>query len=299
MSSPPNWNLLVIASDPWDAGLINEALSELEESQYARAFQRTISWQRAECLDDALDLAATGQYDAALCDLQLSDCEGLHTFLRLLERASKMPVIVLVDRASEDLGIAAMREGASDYLLKEEFDCIPLARSLRYAMDRSQTDKALRTNRGVDKLTGLLDEEEFRIRATYALELAASLGLSTSMTVAELVLADPTSVPMARTLDVLEIAERMRSIFEPPDLVGRMGPARFAALRISRSDVKPPTDWISPSGIAVVYGKAQAPAGAPSTLPFLMGEAVRELSQNRLEVMDSFPEKVARRASAV
>ena len=299
MSSPPNWNLLVIASDPWDAGLVNEALSELEESQYARAFQRAISWQRAECLEDALDLAATGQYDAALCDLQLSDCEGLHTFLRLHERAARMPVIVLVDRASEDLGIAAMREGASDYLLKEEFDCMPLARSLRYAMERSQTDKAMRANRGLDKLTGLLDEEEFRIRATYALDLASGIGLGASITVAELVLADPTSVPMARTLDVLEIAERMRGTFEPPDLVGRLGPARFAALRISRSDAPPPADWISPSGIAVVYGKARVPAGTAATLPLLLGEAVRELSQNRLEVMDIFPERVAQRASTV
>ena len=300
MSSPPNWSLLVIASDPWDAGLVSEALSELEESQYARAFQRTISWQRAECLGDALDLAATGHYDAALCDLQLSDSEGLHTFLRLHERAPKMPVIALVDRASEDLGVAAMREGASDYLIKEEFDCIPLARSLRYAMDRSQMDKASRAHRGLDKLTGLLDEEEFFSRGKYAVALAASAGLSASITIAELALNDTSSLPVDHTLDVLEIAERMRSLYENPDLVARIGPVRFAALRVSRSETKPPINWIAPSGVAIVYGQAEFPAGAPISLPILMGDAVKDLFQHRLEAIEAAPEHVAKgRASAV
>ena len=291
MSSSPNWNLLVIASDPWDAGLVNEALSELEETQYARAFQRSISWQRAECLEDALDLAGTGNYNAALCDLQLSDCEGLHTFLRLHERAPRMPVIVLVDRASEDLGIAAMREGASDYLLKEEFDCIPLARSLRYAMDRSQTDQASQAHRGLDKLTGLLEEEEFVSRGLYALSLAASVGLGASLTIAELALEDTSTLPLDHTLDVLEIAERMRGLFEPPDLVGRIGPVKFAALRVARNETKPPADWITPSGIAVLYGQAEFPAGAPKSLPELMVEAGRDLSQHRIELAGSFPVK--------
>lgn len=285
MSPPSNWNLLLIASDPWDIGLVREALSELEENQYARSFQKTISWQMAECLDDALDLAGTGEYDIALCDLQLSDSEGLHTFLKLRAKAPHLPVIVLVNRSAEDLGIAAMREGAQDYLLKEEFDCLPLARSIRYALERRQNEIASEEHWGIDKLTGLLDEKEFLRRASYAIELAASTGLSAALTVVEIAMEDASS---DHTLDVLEIAERLRGLFEPPDLVARIGPIKYAALRIARAEEIPFPRWVTPSGIPVAHAHARFDAGAPKELSVLLSEAERALSENKLQTMEAF-----------
>ena len=288
MAAPTNWNLLLIASDPWDSGLVREALSELEENKYATSFQKTISWQMAECLEDALDLAGTGNYDIALCDLQLSDSEGLHTFLKLKAKAPQMPVIVLVDRKSEDLGIAAMREGAQDYLLKEEFDCLPLARSIRYAMVRRQNEAATEEHWGTDKLTGLLDQKEFLRQASYAVDLAKSTSLSASLTLVEIALEDNGSVMADQTLDVLEISERMRGIFVTPDLVARIGSFKFAALRIAKAEEIAVPQWITPSGIPVAHGHSGFQAGAPKTLAALLAEAGHALAENKLLTMEAF-----------
>lgn len=288
MAAPTSWNLLLIASDPWDSGLVREALSELEENKYATSFQKTISWQMAECLEDALDLAGTGDYDIALCDLQLSDSEGLHTFLKLRANAPQMPVIVLVDRKSEDLGIAAMREGAQDYLLKEEFDCVPLARSIRYAMVRRQNEVALEEHWGTDKLTGLLDQKEFLRQASYAVDLAKSTGLNASLTLVEIASEDSNCVMADRTLDVLEISERMRGIFEPPDLIARIGSFKFASLRIAKADEIVVPRWITPSGIPVAHGHSGFQAGAPQSLADLLAEADKALTENKLQTMAAF-----------
>lgn len=285
MSPPNNWNLLLIASDPWDIGLVREALSELEENQYARSFQRTISFQMAECLEDALDLAGTGDYDIALCDLQLSDSEGLHTYLKLRAKSPDLPVIVLVSRSAEDLGVAAMREGAQDYLLKEEFDCLPLARSIRYAMERRQNEIASAEHWGIDKLTGLLDQKEFLSRASYATELATSLGLGAALTVVEIASENEIA---DRTLDVLEIAERLRGLFEPPDLVARVGPIKFAALRIAKAGETSIPKWVTPSGIPVAHAHARFEPGAPKEIAALLSEAERSLTENKLQTMTAF-----------
>ncbi len=288
MAPQTSWNLLLIASDPWDSGLVREALSELEENKYATSFQRTISWQMAECLEDALDLAGTGNYDIALCDLQLSDSDGLHTLLKLKAKAPQMPVIVLVDRKSEDLGIAAMREGAQDYLLKEEFDCVPLARSIRYAMIRRQNEMAIEEHWGTDKLTGLLDQKEFLRQASYAIDLAKSTGLSASLTLVEIASEDTGRVIPDRTLDVLEISERLRGIFDPPDLIARIGSFKFAVLSIAKADEISVPRWITPSGIPVAHGHAGFQAGMPHPLAALLAEADQALAQNKLQTMAAF-----------
>lgn len=287
MLSPANWNLLLVASDPWDAGLLEEALSELDENQYARSFQRPIAWQRAECLDDARDLAATGDYDVVLLDLHLSDSDGLHTYLRLKAKAPDVPVIILIDRKSEDLGVAAMREGAQDYLVKEDLDCQPLGRSIRYVMERHQHALASAAHAGIDKLTGLLDASEFLHRAGYAVDLAMQLRLNVSLTLLEIAADEYQTTTSDRTLDVLEIADRMRSIFEHPDLVARISPLRYAALRVAPTSEPPSPSWVTPSGIPVVHGHSGFSAGLPRQLSVLMAEAEKALCENKLQTIDS------------
>ena len=54
-----------------------------------------------------------------------------------------------------------MREGAAGYLLKEDLDCLPLARALRTAFERQQAVLARQEMPGTDELTGLTSRAGF------------------------------------------------------------------------------------------------------------------------------------------
>ena len=84
------------------------------------------------------------RYDLVLLDLNLPDCAGIEVCERMLAAAPHTPVIVLTNQNSEDLGTKAMREGAQDYLIKREVDGPLLGRAIRYAIERSCTEQALR-----------------------------------------------------------------------------------------------------------------------------------------------------------
>lgn len=81
--------------------------------------------------------------DAVLLNLGLPDSSGYETFLRLQARAPGTPVIILSDRADEELASKAVREGAQDYLIKGRFDHHEVAHAVRYAIERQRAEARL------------------------------------------------------------------------------------------------------------------------------------------------------------
>jgi two-component system, cell cycle sensor histidine kinase and response regulator CckA len=79
-----------------------------------------------------------------LLDLSLPDSQGLDTFLELHRQAPGLPIIVLTGLDDETLAMRAMHEGAQDYLPKGQVDGNLLGRSIRYAIERQQSEEALR-----------------------------------------------------------------------------------------------------------------------------------------------------------
>lgn len=93
--------------------------------------------------------AATAQltqrrFDLVLLDLTLPDQRGLDTFLAIQKAAPLVPVIVLSGVSDEAIALQALRAGAQDYLLKNEFDGRLLARAIRYAIERKAVEARLR-----------------------------------------------------------------------------------------------------------------------------------------------------------
>jgi len=71
------------------------------------------------------------------------------------------PIVVLADEQDENLANWLLREGAQDVLLKPELECVPLARSLRYAIERQRKFETLRASPFLDELTGVLTPQAF------------------------------------------------------------------------------------------------------------------------------------------
>lgn len=132
----PTINLLLIEDDKEDAELIQLMVREYERARFQ------IHWKRK--LSEALDSMEAEEYDVVLLDLTLPDVLGLDSFTRLHKEYPDLPIVVLSGLANEKVIFQAMQNGAQDYLIKGEIDSKSLCRSLIYAIERKQGEKALR-----------------------------------------------------------------------------------------------------------------------------------------------------------
>lgn len=77
-------------------------------------------------------------YDVILLGLDQPGCTGLDALKKLLPQAGDVPVIVLSGHEPRELGLDAVRCGAEDYLVKGDFDCELLVRTIRNATERAR-----------------------------------------------------------------------------------------------------------------------------------------------------------------
>jgi len=82
--------------------------------------------------------------DVVLLDLDLVDGQGTAVFDRLRRTAPDTPVIVLTAAGEDPAALRAMQRGAQDYLVKEKTDAELLCRAIRYSLERTRVEAALR-----------------------------------------------------------------------------------------------------------------------------------------------------------
>ncbi len=128
--------VLLIEDDPEDVRLIQKLLSETAMARFAL--------EPFDTLSSGLKRLAKGDIDAIVLDLGLPDCQGLDTFTRTQDQGRDVPIVVLTDLDDETLAIQAMRAGGQDYLAKQQLDSNLLVRTLRNAIERKQSEEALR-----------------------------------------------------------------------------------------------------------------------------------------------------------
>lgn len=127
--------VLLVEDNPGDARLIREMLATAGEN-----FQ--LEW--VDRLDDGLERLDRGGVDVVLLDLGLPDSQGLDTFISAAWHCPGVPFVVLTGLADENVGVAAVRQGAQDYLIKGEVEAGLLLRAVRYAAERMRAAEALR-----------------------------------------------------------------------------------------------------------------------------------------------------------
>lgn len=131
--------VLLVEDDPGDAFLVQELLTEVGAPVD---------------LEIATDMASArprlGSVHCVLLDLGLPDTTGLGGLRDVLRSGSGVAVCVLTGMHDEHLGIAAVGEGAQDYLVKDQVDGVLLSRALRYAVERKRADDNARRLREVE-----------------------------------------------------------------------------------------------------------------------------------------------------
>ncbi|HLK55556.1 MAG TPA: diguanylate cyclase [Chthonomonadaceae bacterium] len=158
-------HILLVEDDPTDARLLQEALDAAGHT----ASRLTV----ASSLREALPLVEAQDFDVVLLALTLPDSKGLETLEYAGDYARRLPIIILTETETEELGRKAVSAGAQDYLVKGRYTGELVARSLRYAIERHQMQEELRALSLRDELTGLCNQRGFLTLAEQHLKIAA------------------------------------------------------------------------------------------------------------------------------
>jgi len=130
--------LLMVEDNPGDAHLIRRLLD--------RTALKPLRLTAVDCVSAALEfLRDQEKVDVVLLDVSLPDTRpgSLDSLTRIKQAAPDLPVILLTGIDDEELAVQAVRQGAQDYLVKQEIDEGLLGRSIRYAIERKRAEMAL------------------------------------------------------------------------------------------------------------------------------------------------------------
>lgn len=227
MSLPSSIRVLLVEDNPGDARLIQETLNEMPGA--------TFSVERVDTLRAALDRLGDESADIAvvLLDLSLPDSQGLESFRSLYAREPRVPIVVLSGNQDEAVGIAAVNEGAQDYLVKGRAGAELIGRSIRYAIERHRTLEQVRQLAIHDPLTGLANRRGFMMLAEHHLAVA-----SRQRRPLALVFADMDRMKAINDVfghaegdrALIDAAHLLRETFRQSDVLARLGGDEFTVL---------------------------------------------------------------------
>jgi len=124
----PSTHILLLEDNPGDVGLLKETL--ISEKTFPCRLDVS---QR---LSDGLKRLSREPFDAVVLDLYLPDSSGLETLSQVHHAAPHLPIVVLTGLGSPETATEALREGAEDFLSKDDLNGPLFARSIRYALER-------------------------------------------------------------------------------------------------------------------------------------------------------------------
>ena len=96
--------------------------------------------------NDALKHMTERDYDLYFVDYRLGAKSGVDLLREALDNNCEEPIILLTGKGNYHVDIEAMQMGAIDYLIKTELTMEKMERSIRYALERASTLKALKAN---------------------------------------------------------------------------------------------------------------------------------------------------------
>jgi PleD family two-component response regulator len=222
--------VLLIQDEPLEVHLTAEAAAEIAENPSARLWLKDCELRLADHPEEALRRLQEEEFDAVLLDLDAGGGNGAAVCRAIAVLEPSPPVVLLSNSEGQALALTLIRDGAQECLLKSELDCLPLARALRCAMERHRAMEACKSKSLVDDLTGLYSLRGFLHLAERHWALAERLKLPLWLSVVDVNIHG--CEHQARDLRLIQFAEHLQARSSAADLTARIGPARFAWLRL-------------------------------------------------------------------
>ena len=133
--NPASWTVLLVEDDDDDYLILKSVVAEM--------VHRKVDLQRVSSGAEAREALSRQTYDAVLVDYLLGDMTGLDLIQEMTLLGLPCPMILLTGMGTYELDMEAMRVGAVDYLSKSELNAGLLERTIRYAIERKQTEQSL------------------------------------------------------------------------------------------------------------------------------------------------------------
>ena len=130
--------ILIVDDDEDDFILTGEYMQSIPGNSFK------IEW--CKNFNDALVRLKSAEYDIYFVDYRLGAKSGVDFLKEAIRYQSEEPIVLLTGKGNYDVDIEAMQLGAVDYLVKTELTTEKMERCIRYALERSNTLKALRAN---------------------------------------------------------------------------------------------------------------------------------------------------------
>ncbi len=148
--------VLLVDDDQDDYIILRDLFLEIEAEKFRLEWVATY--------DDAIESMVHNKHDVYLVDYLLGERNGLELLNEAAKNGCKRPIILLTGKGTQEVDMAAMKAGASDYLVKGEIGASLLERSIRYAIERKHTQEELRKAR--DELELHVEERTAKLART-------------------------------------------------------------------------------------------------------------------------------------
>ncbi len=127
--------VLIIENHPEDVDLLRRMFSEVPDEDFDLVFSDRVS--------EGLAYLAEGGFVVVILELSLTNGLNPDTVSIFQSQFPHVPIIVMTDLNVDKHALQAVRQGAQDYLVKNELNSFILARSIRYAIERQRAIEAL------------------------------------------------------------------------------------------------------------------------------------------------------------
>ncbi len=106
----------------------------------------------AETGNEGIELFSKTQPDCILLDYNLPGQDGLET-LKVVKNIDRYAsIVMLTGQGSEDVAVAAMKAGASDYVVKDTISAVGLRRAVNNAIDKTRLEQKIDTQKEEQEL---------------------------------------------------------------------------------------------------------------------------------------------------
>jgi len=143
-------SMLVIDDDPQDVHIVRRLLKEtpLWEKQF----------HAVGTGEEALAVLAEREFDVVFLDYLLGEQTGLSLLAPILETGHARAVIMLTGQGSEEIAVQAMKDGAMDYLVKDNLVGEHLRHAVLNALEKAGLRRTIQQQQ-----EALLDAERHRV----------------------------------------------------------------------------------------------------------------------------------------
>ncbi len=128
--------ILIVDDDEDDFIITSGHINDISSNTFQ------IDW--ASSYTNGIEKMATGIYDLYFVDYRLGAKSGLDFLAEAKRIGCTSPIILLTGQGNYKIDLEAMQFGAIDYLIKTELNREKIERSIRYALERAKSMKALR-----------------------------------------------------------------------------------------------------------------------------------------------------------